>query len=216
MAIIVRPAAAFLCGNNLADIRDNKIYPTLQIGSQCWMASNLNYGTMILASLHQRDNCIPEKYCFNDLTANCELGTANYQWDELMLYSETPGQQGLCPPAWHVPTEADWNTLFANWTNNAFAGAPLKYSGYSGFNALLSGVRLQNVQWDFQNFATFFWSSTPYGTYKAWAHGINDYDPSVAAYPSSRINAYSVRCMKDFWNADDTDLAEDHGSIKIH
>jgi uncharacterized protein (TIGR02145 family) len=114
-----------------------------------------------------------------------------------MRYDDTPGLQGFCPPGWHVPTETDWNTLFANWTNNAFAGAPLKYSGYSGFNALLSGVRHMNVQWDYQNLATFFWSSTPYGAYKAWAHGMNDYDPSVSFYPSSRANAFSIRCLKD-------------------
>jgi uncharacterized protein (TIGR02145 family) len=195
--IVVQSAAAFNCGNNLSDIRDGKVYPTVQIGSQCWMAANLNYGTMILSSSNQRDNCMPEKYCYNDLTGNCQLGTVYYQWDELMQYQETQGLQGLCPPAWHIPTEADWNTLFANWTNNAFAGAPLKYSGYSGFNALLSGVRHLNVQWDYQNIATFFWSSTPYGAYKAWAHGMNDYDPSVSFYPSSRANAFSIRCLKD-------------------
>ncbi len=190
VTIVTRNASPFTCGNNLTDIRDDKVYPTVQIGSQCWMASNLNYGNRVPSAGHQRDNCVPEKYCYNDLTANCELGTANYQWDELMQYDDTPGLQGLCPPGWHVPTEAEWNTLFANWTNNAFAGAPLKYSGYSGFNALVSGVRHLNVQWDFQNFATFFWSSTPYGAYKAWAHGMNDYDPSVSLYPSSRVNAF--------------------------
>jgi uncharacterized protein (TIGR02145 family) len=195
--IIVQSAPAFTCGNNLTDIRDDKVYPTIQFGSQCWMASNLNYGTMILASSHQRDNCSNEKYCYQDLSANCNVQGANYQWDEIMRYDDTPGLQGLCPPAWHVPTEAEWNILFANWTNNAFAGAPLKYSGYSGFNALLSGVRHLNVQWDYQNIATFFWSSTPYGAYKAWSHGMNDYDPSVAVYPAYRINAFSVRCIKD-------------------
>jgi Fibrobacter succinogenes major domain (Fib_succ_major) len=55
------------------------------------------------------------------------LGTANYQWDELMQYDDTPGLKGLCPPGWHVPTEAEWNTLFANYINNGFAGIPLKY-----------------------------------------------------------------------------------------
>jgi uncharacterized protein (TIGR02145 family) len=198
VTIVTRNTSPFTCGNNLTDIRDNRIYTTVQFGSQCWMASNLNYGNRVPSTGHQRDNCVPEKYCYNDLTANCELGTANYQWDELMQYDDTPGLQGLCPPGWHVPTEAEWNTLFANWTNSAFAGAPLKYSGYSGFNALLSGVRHLSVQWDYQNFATFFWSSILYGAYKAWAHGINDYDPSVSYYPSSRVNAFSVRCLKDF------------------
>jgi uncharacterized protein (TIGR02145 family) len=196
-SIQVVAAPLFTCGNNLTDIRDNKVYPTIQIGSQCWMAANLNYGNPVPGNQHQRDNCINEKYCYQDLSVNCNVQGANYQWDELIRYDDTPGSQGLCPPGWHVPTEAEWQILFANWTNNAFAGAPLKYSGYSGFNALLSGVRHLNVQWDFQNFATFFWSSTPNGPLRAWSHAMNDYDPSVSLYPSLRTNAFSVRCLKD-------------------
>jgi len=195
--IIVQAVPAFTCDSNLIDIRDGKSYPTVQIGGQCWFAANLNYGTMIFSSSHQRDNCINEKYCYNELTANCEQRGANYQWDEIMRYDDTPGLQGLCPPAWHVPTEAEWNTLFSFYINNGFAGSPLKYSGYSGFNALLSGVNHLNRQWDFTDFATFFWSSTPYGPYKAWSHGMNDFNPSVSLYPSSRTNAFSVRCLKD-------------------
>jgi uncharacterized protein (TIGR02145 family) len=53
------------------------------------------------------------------------------------------------------------------------------------------------VQWDYQNFAAFFWSSTSHGSFKAWAHGMNDYDPSVSFYPSLRSNAFSVRCIRD-------------------
>jgi uncharacterized protein (TIGR02145 family) len=159
------------------------------------MAADLNYGMEIPPSQHQRDNCTPEKY-FNP-GSSIQHPASVYQWDELMQYDDTPGLKGLCPPGWHIPTENDWNTLFGNYINNAFAGAPLKYSGYSGFNAIPSGVRHMNVRWDYQNFATFFWSSTPYGAYKAWAHGINDYDPSVSLYPSSRANGFSVRCLND-------------------
>jgi uncharacterized protein (TIGR02145 family) len=120
-----------------------------------------------------------------------------YQWDEVMQFDETPADQGFCPPGWHIPTENDWNTLFAVYINNAFAGSPLKYSGYSGFNALLTGARHINRGWDFQGFATFFWSSTLRSDNKAWAHGMNDPDPSVSLYPASRVNAFSVRCLKD-------------------
>jgi uncharacterized protein (TIGR02145 family) len=184
------------CGSPLTDIRDNKTYPTVQIGSQCWMAANLNYGTMIPGNTSQRDNCIWEKYCYNDVIANCGQQTY-YQWDELMQYDETVSTQGLCPPGWHVPTEADWNILFGNYISNGFAGSPLKYSGFSGFNAILSGARHLNKNWDYQGFATFFWSSTSHGTNKAWAHGMNDVDPSVSIYPSFRDNAFSVRCVHD-------------------
>ncbi|MBL7137360.1 MAG: hypothetical protein ISS17_01120 [Bacteroidales bacterium] len=101
------------------------------------------------------------------------------------------------PPGWHIPSEADWNTLFSNWINNAFAGAPLKYSGYSGFNAFLNGAAFFNKVWEYDAFATFFWSSTSHGPFKAWAHGINEYNYSVSYYPSYRANAFAVRCMRD-------------------
>jgi hypothetical protein len=97
---------------------------------------------------------VAEKYCYNDNPINCTNYGGLYQWDKLMLFDETPANQGFCPPGWHIPTENDWNTLFANYINNAFAGSPLKYSGYSGFNALLSGARYINKAWEFQNFAT--------------------------------------------------------------
>jgi uncharacterized protein (TIGR02145 family) len=195
--IINYPLSIVNCGNPITDIRDNKAYQTVQIGSQCWLASNLNYGVILASSQDQRDNCVAEKYCYNDNPTNCTNYGGLYQWDELMLFDETPADQGFCPPGWHIPTENDWNTLFAVYINNGFAGSPLKYSGYSGFNAMLSGARHINRGWDFQGFATFFWSSTPRSSTQAWAHGMNDNDPSVSVYPSLRVNAYSVRCLKD-------------------
>jgi uncharacterized protein (TIGR02145 family) len=194
--ILVIAPSGFVCGSGLTDIRDNKVYQTVQIGAQCWMAANLNYGTLVSGNISQRDNCVPEKYCLNDVSANCGDQTY-YQWDELMQYGETVSTQGFCPPGWHVPTEADWNTLFANYISNGFAGSPLKYSGFSGFNAILSGARHLNKTWDYSGFAGFFWSSTIHGINKAWAHGMNEADPSVSAYPSFRSNAFSVRCLKD-------------------
>ena len=192
--IINYPLSIVNCGSPITDIRDNKVYQTVQIGSQCWMAEDLNYGIEIPVTQDQRDNCIPEKYSLHPSPLTTH---SFYQWDELMQYDATPADQGFCPPAWHIPTENEWNTLFAHYINNGFAGSPLKYSGFSGFNALLSGARNIDESWDFQGFATFFWSSTSYGGYKAWAHGMNDTDPSVSVYPASRANAFSVRCIKD-------------------
>ncbi|MCX6252251.1 MAG: hypothetical protein NTX61_16060 [Bacteroidetes bacterium] len=143
---------------------------------------------------NQRDNCIAEKY---SRYASPVTRYDFYQWDELMAYDETMSTQGLCPPGWHVPSETDWNTLYAVYINNAFAAWPLLFTGYSGFNATLSGTRHLNKTWDWSGFATFFWSSTSHGINKAWAHGMNDTDPSVSLYPSLRTNAFSVRCLKD-------------------
>ena len=98
-----------------------------------------------------------------------------------MLFDQTPAAQGFCPPGWHIPSENDWNILFSTYISNAFAGSPLKYSGFSGFNALLSGARSMNKGWDLFGFATFFWSSTSRSDSKAWAHGMNEVDPSVSS-----------------------------------
>jgi len=197
LSIINYQLSIHQCGTPLLDIRDSTLYPTVQIGPQCWFAANLDYGTELAYFTPQRDNCTPEKYCNTILPVPCALSSVLYQWDELMCYQETEALQGLCPSDWHVPSEADWNTLFANWTNSAFAGEPLKYTGYSGFNAFLKGAGFFNKGWWFGDFATIFWSSTSHGPYKAWAHGMHEVNYSVSYYPSYRSNAFSVRCLRD-------------------
>jgi uncharacterized protein (TIGR02145 family) len=187
----------FSCNNLVTDVRDNQKYPTVKLGTQCWMAANLNYGTQILSTSMQRDNCTCEKYCFNDNPTNCSSSGGLYQWDELMQFETAGNIQGLCPPAWHVPSENEWNTLFSLYTSNGFAGSPLKYTGYSGFNVLLSGIRFDNENWSFDTFATFLWSSTSQGPFKAWAHAMNSINPSVSIYPANRSNAFYVRCIKN-------------------
>jgi uncharacterized protein (TIGR02145 family) len=187
----------FVCGGNLKDVRDNKLYNTVLIGAQCWMAESFNYGTAIVSTKDQFDNCTPEKYCYADNPANCTNYGGFYQWDELMAYSDVSGSQGICPPSWHVPTEAEWTLLFSNFINNGFAGSALKATGYSGFNALIEGVNFFNHGYNFNNFAGFYWSSDSHGAYKAWAHGMNSFNASVSFYPSSRSNAFSVRCIRD-------------------
>jgi len=195
--ILVQPNPSFTCGNNLADIRDNKIYPTVQIGSQCWMAANLNYGKILNSSQVQYDNCISEKYCYNDVTGNCTKYGGLYQWDEVMKYDGTPAGQGLCPPGWHVPTESEWTTLFNFYLGNGLAGKPLQDTIMAGFRAQTSGVFYLNSIWSFNGFATLFWTSTPWNAVKAISHGMNVYDFSVSLYPSSRANAFPVRCLRD-------------------
>jgi uncharacterized protein (TIGR02145 family) len=195
--ILVQPIPIFTCGNNLTDIRDNKVYPTVQIGLQCWMATNLNHGIIINSPQLQYDNCVSEKYCYNNLNSNCSSYGGLYRWDELMQYDDTPSNQGMCPPGWHIPTESEWTTLFNFYSGSAFAGKPLQDTIISGFKALTSGVFYMSTSCNFSGFATLFWSSTSWGTTKALSHGMNIYNYSVSLYPSSRANAFPTRCLKD-------------------
>jgi uncharacterized protein (TIGR02145 family) len=194
---VVKPSQPFTCGNNYTDIRDNKSYPTVFLGSQCWFAKNLDYGQFITASQVQYDNCTMEKYCYYDNLLNCDTLGGLYQWDEMMQYDNLETAQGFCPPGWHIPCENEWNLLFGFFNGNAHAGDSLKMGVGLGFHALLSGERFNNRTWNFKGFSGFFWSSTQDGALKGWAHGINAINHGVSSYPSYRSNAFSIRCIKD-------------------
>ncbi len=195
--IAVWPPSPFICGNTLNDIRDFKKYPTILFGDQCWMAGNLSHGIFLLQNISQRDNCLAEYYCYNNIPSGCDESGGLYQWDEVMQYCNIVEGQGICPPEWHVPSEIEWLRLFNFFAGNAFAADPLKSSGFSGFNSLLEGAVFFNQNPEFQNFATFFWSSSTYGTMRAWSHSMNRPDPSVSSYPALIINALSIRCISD-------------------
>jgi uncharacterized protein (TIGR02145 family) len=190
-------SSSFFCGQPFTDIRDGTSYPTVQIGSQCWLSKNLTFGNAISSLGFQRDNCLTEKYCYNDNVLLCDSLGGLYQWDELMQYSENPLVQGLCPPGWHIPDENEWSLLFSNFGGNAFAGDALRHNGPSGFDALLAGADFGNGQFNFESFSTFFWSSTSWGNFKAWSHAVNSINHGVSYYPALRNNAFSVRCLRD-------------------
>ncbi len=198
--ITVLPVPAFTCGNTLTDIRDGKTYPTVQIGSQCWMAANLNKGVQVTSSQVQLDNCMDEKYCYSNDPTTCVNYGGLYRWDELMRYDHTPAGQGLCPPGWHVPTDTEWETLCNVYQGYSRAGKFLMDHFTVGFYALPSGVRYLDSSWSFVDFATLFWTSTRMDAEKTFAHGMNSKNFSVSLYPAARGNAFSVRCLKDTGN----------------
>ncbi len=196
--ILVQPNPSFTCGNNLTDIRDNKVYPTVQIGSQCWMASNLDFGFQISDLTPQTDNCIAEKYIQN---SSFVVQNPIFQWDELMRYTTAEDAQGLCPPGWHIPSAAEWNTLLAFYSGPGMAGGPMKDTLLlNGFKSYQQGFLYQNNTRAFTtgiDAGSMYWTSTSLGADRAVARGLNNYNPSVSMYPSLRGNAFGVRCIKD-------------------
>ena len=194
---VVTPPS-FSCGNLLTDIRAGKTYPTVQIGAHCWMASNLEYGTTIDGSKPQTDNCIAEGYVQGSMS-NVQ-SSKFYQWDELMQYQPAEGAKGLCPPSWHVPTSAEWDDLLSNSFGAGLAAGPLSDSLLvHGFHSLQQGIFYLNNVWAFTSeisAGTMFWTSTLAGE-KAIARGLNNINPSVSLYNSSRANAFNARCIKD-------------------
>lgn len=202
--VSVVPDDPFSCGSGFTDPRDNQSYPTFTApDGRCWMSANLNYGTQIQAEQPQADNCEPEKYCIQNIAANCTNYGGLYQWDELMNYENQPGRQDLCPPGWHVPTTIEWETLVSGFQGNALAGIYLKdQQGISGFMATPAGLCYQNNTWQATfspNTGSMYWTSTafPADLLKAEARGIHNLMPDVSRYQSLRNNALFVRCVKN-------------------
>jgi len=118
-----------LCGTveydpitQFCDTRDSKVYKFVKIGTQTWMAENLDY------------NASGSK-CYNNSTSNCTTYGRLYDWATA---------RNACPDGWHLPSNVDWNVLmkFVNPScsdNSSCAGAGTKLKAKSGWNSY-SGV----------------------------------------------------------------------------
>lgn len=190
--------AEFTCGNPLLDSRDGTYYNTVEIGSQCWMAENLNIGTMISGTTNPSDDGNIEKYCYAN--QYCDQYGGLYQWHEMMNYSYTEGGQGICPEGWHIPTNAEWTTLInvTGGTNNA--GASLVQGGSSGFEALMGGLRINTLSgyaFAYVGNRAYFWTSSYVSSSNSYSWFLVSGDSHAYSEIHDNQFGYSVRCIKD-------------------
>jgi len=216
--------APFTCGNTFKDARDNKIYGSVLIGTQCWMAKNINVGTRIEGVNNAGNNGIIEKYCTGNLESNCDVYGGLYQWNEMMQYVTTPGTQGICTPGWHLPTDNEIKLLEGTidsqygvgdpvWDltgdRGLDAGGKMKETGNShwafpntgatntsGFTALPGGAR--NTDGSFPGVTVYgrFWTSSEGGT-TAYRRVLSSSTATIARDTANKLFGLSVRCVKD-------------------
>ena len=205
----------------LTDTRDSKVYRTVEIGAQTWMAENLNY-------YEEEDMNVKDKsWCFgksdNKDSSTCDVAGRLYTWvaaiDSVTLATDADNPQdcgygknctlparvqGICPTGWHLPSKSEWEALFT--VVSTFGGDNLKsQTGWSrnangttdrfGFTALPAGLR-----YFLGNFSggesAYFWCSTEYGIYNAYSMNLgNSSNVNLSSEPMN--NALSVRCVKD-------------------
>jgi uncharacterized protein (TIGR02145 family) len=123
-----RVRAANACGTSASSATITVTTPTCAVttatapssvtcGTLVWAAANLNVGAMVAGGATQTNNGTVEKYCYNNLPANCSTYGGLYQWDEAMAYNPgvncdpcgTGGQQGICPAGFHIPSDWEWS-----------------------------------------------------------------------------------------------------------
>ncbi|MBI5219952.1 MAG: fibrobacter succinogenes major paralogous domain-containing protein [Bacteroidia bacterium] len=211
----------FLCGTLFTDYRDGRYYNSLQLGIQCWMGQNLNYGDKVNTNITQMNNPVVEKYCYNNDTNNCNIYGGLYQWAEMVQYLNgasniaswnpvpTGNVQGICPAGWHLPSDSEWQGLVNYLGGDTVAGGKLKETGLthwnspntgadnsSNFTALGAGQRAANTILDFKNIA-YFWTITEYGIYDVWYRALNFNDAAVTHDKYAKNTGRSVRCLRD-------------------
>ncbi len=213
-------------GEDLTDSRNGKIYKTAQIGTQLWMAENLNYGIVIHDSVDATDNAIVEMYYYDNSDSLGNIYGGLYLWDEMMQYTTTVSTQGVCPDGWHLSSDEEWmkmesflgmadtTVIKTSWRGTDDEGTKLKEEGTehwnfpggsneSGFTALPGG-RLNDINdpaYDgirFQNLGLTarFWTSSGEAT---GSHAwYRGLAGSIVGRNSiSKHSGRSVRCIKD-------------------
>jgi len=190
----------------------SKTYNTVQIGTQCWFRENLDIGNMLVNPANPSNNSIIEKYCYNNLTSNCDIYGGLYKWDEMMAYSTTEGAQGICPTGWHIPTDAQLTTLSTFLGGNTVAGGKLKETGFvhwkysagggatnsSGFTGLPGGSLYSGV-FAYLTENGYFASSKTHETNSAWtwSRSLSYYTTTFGRIAGYKTTGISVRCLKN-------------------
>ncbi len=183
-----------LVGDTLIDSRDGQTYKVTTIGSQIWMAKNLNYET-------------DGSYCYKNADSKCTQYGRLYKWDVA---------KKACPSGWHLPSKKDFETMLstlgvletgAPQPNDAPLKPQGKESGWnytctntSGFTALPAGFRDNEGLYAQENERAEFWTSTEGDNdldYEyVYSMYISDY-PDVGFGRSLTNEAFSVRCVYD-------------------
>jgi uncharacterized protein (TIGR02145 family) len=203
------------CGQQITDLRDGKSYNTVQIGSQCWMAQNMNLGIMMDSTINQTDNDISEKYCYKGMESNCDIYGGLYQWWEAMLYDTVETSldiQGICPDGWRIPKNQDWLILENHLGGVDVAGGKMKDTGtshwlapnygasnMSGFTGLGAGRHVSGPIFYFENIRieAYFWSSTITVPHFSWIRRLEWGYDNLYSVGEWHFTGLSVRCLKD-------------------
>jgi uncharacterized protein (TIGR02145 family) len=115
--------------SKFTDSRDGKTYKTVKIGTQTWMAENLDYDDGKYSICDPVNPGDPRK---------CKWGRW-YDWatamniDTSFNFAAWEGKdlkhQGICPTGWHLPNLAEWETLIKKMGGDKMAGTKIKMKG---------------------------------------------------------------------------------------
>ena len=216
----------------ILDTRDGQVYKTIKIcdsndeNCQTWMAQNLNYAYkgMKFREGEAKYEADSTSWCIANKVENCDKYGRLYIWsavmDSVAQFSEnahtscgyrkicTPNKphRGICPEGWHVPTNAEFFTLYTN-IGETSRGTILKstsdwnYDGNGtddyGFSLLPGGYMNFDRVFRETNEYAYLWTSTQEdgdnAKYQIFCHKRSN----VLQDNYYKYFGRSLRCVKD-------------------
>ncbi|MDR0515811.1 MAG: hypothetical protein LBH25_02060 [Fibromonadaceae bacterium] len=164
---------------------DIKQYKTVKIGSQLWMAENLNYKT-------------GKSWCFENDDYNCDMYGRLYDWNTAAK---------ACPSGWHLPTRREWNEVSIAEFSAMLGGnlgseynRPVPINEYKFLNKEISG------NW---------WGITEYGNNDVYSWHIKANENELNEKVTNKSIGYSVRCVQNIPKTDKTNDIKQYKTVKI-
>ena len=192
----------FFCGTSIVNDASGNTYQTLEIGTQCWLKSNLK------TTKYNNGDLIPSRLGLgtwqNSTSGAFEVYDLFTRNDSVFgkLYNQyaVTDSRGICPTGWHVPTEIEWNGMRDLLGDEYTSGGVLKslsihpnLGGWlspnlgatdsAGFTALPGGKRNSDGSFDDLTKAGYWWTSSS---------SVNP-DAPTAIYKSLRFDETSIR-----------------------
>jgi uncharacterized protein (TIGR02145 family) len=198
----------FVCGDTITDI-DGNVYNTVKIGSQCWTVENLKTSKyndgMAIPNITDNDQWKADTigaYClFDNADSNNAIYGKLYNWNSVKTGK-------LAPSGWHVPSDAEWTTLYNQLGGDSIAGGAMKdtirwqsvnvgATNSSGFTGLPAGYRYFTGLYIWMGRDTYFWSTTEQDATYAWACHLTKFDDNGDRRIQTKGDGLSIRCIKD-------------------
>ena len=168
----------------IKDTRDGQVYPTVQIGAQCWLQKNMNYE-------------IGNSWCYDNNPVNCATYGRLYDWNTALK---------VCPNGWHLPSDVEWTKLTDYLGGEDIAGGKMKSIGgwsnngngsnSSGFNALPSGIRYPTEDFDVLMRNVIYWSSSQFDASQGWTRMFYYSGEGIYRGADPKNFGFSCRCLQ--------------------
>src|ERR1022692_3665081 len=215
-SLLISVAILVIAMHTVAQVtdKDGNNYKTVKIGTQEWMAENLD------VSQFRNGDLIPQamtgeewikagdqgkpSWCYYDNDpANGQIYGKLYNWFAVN------DSRGVAPNGWHVPSYSEWADITNYLGGVNEAGSKMKYTegwksngngtNESGFAGLASGNRYNDGMFLLIGSNGDWWSTLTLesSTIFAWYSSLKDDNADISMYVENKVTGHSVRCVRD-------------------